>query len=120
MSRDSPQAFDGLDKLLSFLDRVSVWTSLKGYEEKKKALVFTSRLEGPAFENYRRLTDEEKTNYSIIEASLEREFMSGGADRMQAVRQLRQRKWTKGEEPIEAFAHEIARLVDLHGIVRVQ
>ena len=32
---------------------------------------------------------------------------------MQAVRELRQRKWMEGEEPIEAFAHEIARLVDL-------
>ena len=32
---------------------------------------------------------------------------------MQAVRELRQRKWTEGEGPIEAFAHEIAKLVDL-------
>ena len=112
-SRDSPQAFDGSGKLVSFLDRVSVWKPLKGYERKKKALALASRLEGPAFENYRRLTDEERTKYARIEASLKREFMSGGADRMQAVRELRQRKWPEGEKPIEAFAHEIARLVDL-------
>ena len=80
---------------------------------KKKALALASRLVGPAFENYRRLTDDERTDYATIEASLKREFMSGGADRMQAVRELRQRKWMEGEEPIEAFAHEIARLVDL-------
>ena len=53
MSKDSPQAFDGWGILLSFLDpppdRVSVWTSLKGYEGKKKALALASRLEGPAF-----------------------------------------------------------------------
>ena len=83
MSKDSPQAFDGSGNLLSFLDRVSVWTSLKEYDGKKKALALASRLEGPAFENYRRLTDEERTDYTTIEASLKREFMSGGADRMQ-------------------------------------
>ena len=32
---------------------------------------------------------------------------------MQAVRELRQRKWTEGEESSEAFAHEVAKLVDL-------
>ena len=32
---------------------------------------------------------------------------------MQAMRELRQHKWAEGEEPTEAFPHEIARLVDL-------
>ena len=39
MSKDSPQAFDGSGNLLSFLDRVSVWTSLKEYDEKKRWLL---------------------------------------------------------------------------------
>ena len=39
MSKDSPQAFDGSGNLLSFLDRVSVWTSLKEYDQKKRWLL---------------------------------------------------------------------------------
>ena len=70
MCKNSSQAFDGLSKLLSFLDRVSVWTSVTEYEGKKKALARASRFEGAAIESYRRLTYEEKSDYSTIETSL--------------------------------------------------
>ena len=52
MQRDAPQVFDGTGNLLSFLDRITVWTALKGFEGEKKALALASRLEGAAFENY--------------------------------------------------------------------
>ena len=55
MQRDAPQVFNGTGNLLSFLDRISVWTTLKGFESEKKALALASRLEGAAFENYQRL-----------------------------------------------------------------
>ena len=67
---DSPQAFALMvrGKLLSFLDRVSVWTSLKGSEGKTKALALATTLEGPEFEmsTTDRRGDEEKTTYSTI------------------------------------------------------
>ena len=68
--KNSSQAFDGLSKLLSFLDRVFVWTSVTEYEEKKKALARATRFENAAIENYRRLTYEETSNYSTIETLL--------------------------------------------------
>ena len=108
LAKDTSQAIDALGKFLSFLDRVSLWTYLKRYEVNIKALALASRLEGPAFENYGRMTDKEETTYSASKASLKRKFLSGGDNQMQAVRELRQRKWTEGEELIEAFVHEIA------------
>ena len=113
MQRDAPQVFDGTGNSLSFLDRITVWTALKGFEGEKKALALASRLEGAAFENYRRLDSEEKQDFDVIVVSLKREFLSGAIDRRLAVEELRGRKWKQFEEPLAAFAHDIDRLVRL-------
>ena len=115
MQRDAPQVFDGTGNLLSFLDRITVWTALKGFEGEKKALALASRLEGAAFENYRRLDSEEKQDFDVIVVSLKKELLGGAIDRRLAVDELRDRKWKQFEEPRApaAFAHDIDRLVRL-------
>ena len=40
------KAPDGTGDLLSFIDRVEVWTALKQFEGEKKALALASHLEG--------------------------------------------------------------------------
>ena len=70
-------------------------------------------MEGAAFENYRRLSTDDKKTFDTIVQSLKREFLRGGADRMQAVADLRQRKWAVTTESIGAFAHGVQRLVRL-------
>ena len=97
MQLGSPQVFDGTGNLLSFLDRITVWTTLKGFEGEKKALALASRLEGTSFENYQRLDSEEKQDFDVIVVSLEKEFLGGAMDRRLAVEQLRGRKWKQFE-----------------------
>ena len=113
MQRDAPQVFDGTGNLLSFLDRITVWIALNGFKGEKNARALASRLEGAAFENYRRLDSEEKQDFDVIVVSLEKEFLGGAMDRWLAVEELRGRKWKQFEEPPAAFAHDIDRLVRL-------
>ena len=108
-----PTAFGGYDDLLVFLDRVTVWSQLKGFSGEKKAFALASRLEGAAFDNYRRLSVDDKTSFDAIVSSLKREFLRGGADRMQAVTDLRLRKWAVTAESVGAFGHDVQRLVRL-------
>ena len=92
---------------------VKVWTALKSFEEEKNALALASRLEGAAFENYRRLESEEKKTFDAIETSLKQEFLQGASDRRRAVEELRGRKWSQLDELVAAFAHDVRRLVQL-------
>ena len=108
-----PTAFGGYDDLLVFLDRVTVWSQLKGFSGETKALALASRLEGVAFDNYRRLSVDDKTSLDVIVSSLKREFLRGGADRMQAVTDLRRRKWAVTAESVGAFGHDVQRLARL-------
>ena len=110
MQRDVLHVFDGSGNLLSFVDHVKVWTALKSFEDEKKALALASRLEGAAFENYRRLESEEKKNFDTIETSLKQEFLQGASDRRRAVEELRGRKWRQLDEPAAVFAHNVRRL----------
>ena len=89
MQRDVSQVFDGTGNLLSFLDRITVWTALEGFEGERKALALASRLEGAVFENYRRLNSEEKQDFDVIVVSLKKEFLGGAIDRRLAVEELR-------------------------------
>ena len=84
-----PTAFGGYDDLLVFLDRVTVWSQLKGFFGEKKALALAPQLEGAAFDNYQHLSVDDKTSFDTIVSSLKREFLRGGADHMQAVTDLR-------------------------------
>ena len=108
-----PTAFGGYDDLLVFLDRVTVWSQLKGFSGEKKALALASRLEGAAFDSYRRLSVDDKTSFDVIVSSLKREFLRCGADRMQAVTDLRRRKWAVTAESVGAFGHDVQRLARL-------
>ena len=93
-------SFGDYDDLLVFLDRVTVWSQLKGFSGEKKALALASRSEGAAFDNYRRLSVDDKTSFDVIVSSLKREFLRGRADRMQAVTDIRRRKWAVTAESV--------------------
>ena len=81
MQSDSPPVFDGTENLLSCLDIINVWTSLKCFEGEKKALALASRLEGAAFENYRRLENEgNKQSFDVIAALLEKQLRNVAID----------------------------------------
>ena len=59
--------------LFTFLDRVTVWTELKNFQGEKKALALESRLEGAAFDNYLRLSVDDKKTFNTIVHSPKRE-----------------------------------------------
>ena len=84
MQRDATHVFNGSGDLLSFFDYVNLGTALKSFGGEKKALALASRLEGAAFENYRRLESEEK-KFDVIETSFKQECLRGASDRRQAV-----------------------------------
>ena len=92
MQGDALQVFDGTGNLLAFLDRITFWTALKCFEGEKKALALASRLEEAAFENYRRLDNEEKQDFDVIAVSLKKEFLGGAMDRRLSVEEMRGRK----------------------------
>ena len=56
--------------LLTFLDRVTVWTELKNFQGEKKAVALASRLKGAAFDNYRRLSADAKKTFDTIVQSV--------------------------------------------------
>ena len=75
METSAPTAFGGSGDLLAFLDRINIWKELKNFQGQKKALALASRLEGPAFDNYLRLSEDEKNSVDAFVKSLEREFL---------------------------------------------
>ena len=59
--------FNGTGDIQVFLTKVEIQSSLKGYTEEKLAQAIASRLEGPAFDVYLRMSseDREKTAFSV-------------------------------------------------------
>ena len=78
---------------------------LKSFKGEKKALALSSQLEGAAFENYRRLGNDEKQEFDVIAASLKKEFLSEAIDRHHPMEELHTRQWRQFEETPAAFAH---------------
>ena len=48
-----------------FLEKISLHSALKGFDGEKAAFYLASKLEGRAFDIYRRLSPEEKKNVLI-------------------------------------------------------
>ena len=90
--------FDGKTDVKNFLTKVELESSLKDYADEKKANFLASRLVGPAFDVYMRLSDEKKKSFDEIKAELKKEFERGQLNREEALSVLQNR--SRGSEEI--------------------
>ena len=75
------KCFDGTRDVNVFVEKVSLHSSLKGYDGEKAAQNLASKLEGRAFNVYMRLPNADKKDASKIKSELLKEFESGNVDR---------------------------------------
>ena len=104
--------FDGSTDVKTFLTKVELETSLKDYVDEKKANFLASRLVGPAFDVYMRLSDKKKKDFEEIKADLKKEFERGKLNREEALHVLQTRVQGSKESP-QTFAHKLLELVKL-------
>ena len=85
---------------------------LERLQRGKKALAMASRLDGPAFECYERMSEEHQKDPAVVADELKQEFVKAERDRDTAIHELTGRSWRPGESPA-SFAHDICRLAKL-------
>ena len=81
------KSFDGTSDVKVFLEKDTIHSSLKGYEDEKCSQNIASRLEGRAFDNLR-LADIDKKNPGKIKEELLRIFERGKQVRELAIHEL--------------------------------
>ncbi len=106
------KSFDRNGDVKVFIEKLSIHSSLKGYENEKAAQNLASRLEGRAFDVYMRLSDADKKEFSKIKAEVLKEFERGNQDREVAIHELSTRS-RKQDESAQTFAYKIQELVKL-------
>ena len=106
------KSFDGTGDVKTFIEKVGLLSSLKGYENEKAAQNLASRLEGRAFDVYMRLDTEHKKKPEKIKAELLEEFECGKHNRELAVTQLSERR-RKPDESVQTYAFKIMELTKL-------
>ena len=106
------KSYDGTGDVKVFLEKVSLHSSLKGYNGEKAAQNLASRLEGRAFDVYMRLPAADKKSVEKIHAELLKEFEHGNQNREAAIFELNNRKRDKDESP-QTFAFKLLELVKL-------
>ena len=111
-SQGNSLRFDGQGDVKAFITKVALHCSLKGYTAEKKAQALASKLEGPAFDVYLRLSNEDKQKSEKIEAELLKEFERGRSNREEALSQLSGRK-REHSESSQSFAYKLLELVKL-------
>ena len=89
-----------------------MWAALKGYSGETKALAMESRLDGPAFECYARMSKEHQKDPAVVVDELKQEFVKAERDRDTAIHELTGRSWRAGESPA-SLAHDVCRLAKL-------
>ena len=104
--------FDGSADIKVFLEKITLHSSLKGYQDEKAAQNLASRLEGRAFDVYMRLSQDDKKDVEKIKSELLKEFEKGNQDREMAIHELNNRK-RKPDESAQTFAFKIMELVKL-------
>ncbi len=104
--------FNGSEDVKVFLEKVSLHSALKGYNEEKAAQNLASKLEGPAFDVYMRLSADERKDAEKIKTELLREFERGYLDRETAISELNNRR-RQPEESSQTYAFKIMELVKL-------
>ena len=106
------KSFDGTGDVKAFLEKVSIHSSLKGYEGEKAAQNLASKLEGRAFDVYMRLSAADRKKVDKIQSELLKEFENGNLDREAAILDLSKRR-RKPDESAQTFAYKIIELVKL-------
>ena len=104
------KSFDGTGNVKVFLEKVSIHSSLKGYEDEECSQNIASRLEGRAFDVYMRLGNEDKKNPDKVKEELLKEFERGKQDRELAIHELNNRM-RNTDESVQTFAYKIQELV---------
>ena len=104
--------FDGKTDVKNFLTKVELESSLKDYADEKKANFLASRLVGPAFDVYMRLSDEKKKSFDEIKAELKKEFERMQLNREEALSVLQNRSRGSEESP-QTFEYKLKELVQL-------
>ena len=104
--------FNGTGDVRSFIAKAELYSSLKNYTGEKCAQALASKLEGPAFDVYLRLSSEDRKDANKITAELLKEFERGRRDREEALSELSKRKREVGESA-QNFAYKILELVKL-------
>ena len=106
------KCFDGTGDVNVFLEKVSLHSSLKGYDGEKAAQNLASKLEGRAFDVYMRLSTADRKKVDKIHSELLKEFERGNLDRETAIVELSSRRRKSDESP-QTFAYKIIELVKL-------
>ena len=106
------KCFDGTGDVNVFLEKVSLHSSLKGYDGEKAAQNLASKLEGCAFDVYIRLSTADRKKVDKIQSELLKEFERGNLDRETAIVELSSRRRKSDESP-QTFAYKIIELVKL-------
>lgn len=104
--------YDGKSDVNSFLTKVELESSLKDYADEKKANFLASRLIGPAFDVYMRLSADKKKDFKEIQAELKKEFERGQLNREEALSILQNRPQGPKESP-QTFEYKLVELVKL-------
>ena len=111
-SRKTKVTYDGKTDVNSFLTKIDLESSLKDYADEKKANFLGSRLVGPAFDVYMRLSAEKKKDFEEIKAELKKEFERGQLNREEALSVLQNRPQGAKESP-QTFEYKLIELVKL-------
>lgn len=106
------KCFDGTGDVKVFIEKVSLHSSLKGYDGEKAAQNLASKLEGRAFDVYMRLSTDDRKKADQIQSELLKEFERGNLDREAAIVELNNRK-RKSDESAHTLAYKIIALVKL-------
>ena len=112
MESTKQKSFNGTGNIREFLTKVELQSSLKGYTGLKAAQHIASKLEGPAFNVYLRLPEDDKKDVAKIKEELLAEFEKGQLNWEEAVQELAKRSRAKGESA-QTFAYKIVELVKL-------
>ena len=104
--------FNGDGDISGFITKVELYSALKEYDDEKRAQNLASRLEGPAFDVYLRLDQDDRKNINKLKDELLKEFESGRRNREEAVCTLTKRYRKQGESA-HTYAYKIKELVNL-------
>ena len=106
------KSFNGQGNLTEFVTKVELHSALKGFTGEKKAQNLASRLEGPAFDVYLRLSAEERKDFDQIKGELLKEFEKGQLNREEAIFELSNRNRLQGESAL-TYSYKIMELIKL-------
>lgn len=112
-SQKKIKVYDGSTNVKEFITICELECAVKGYDaDDKKANYLASKLTGPAFDVYMRLTDDEKKVFETIKKELSKEFEKGNLDREEAIQILSTRTQLP-KESVQTYAHKLSELVKL-------